>query len=147
MIIALVVFQWSWVQGLDDLIELYKKQCDSQSLPHHCLSYLISISYTLLSCYCMYLYFTLILTSSQQQRGCTGSEGVQNAHSPEEGMWRKNAKACTHHSGTLSLSPCEASVSLLSSCRLPLSALSAQRKRWLRPGAQQGVTRASEFPG
>lgn len=28
-----------------------------------------------------------------------------------------------------------------------LSALTAQRKRWLRPGAQQGMARASEFPG
>lgn len=37
-------------QGLDDLIELYKKQCDSQSLPYHCRSYLISISYYVIVC-------------------------------------------------------------------------------------------------
>lgn len=78
---------------------------------------------------------------------CTGSEGVQNAHSPAEGMWSKNAKACAHHSGILSLSSSGASASLLSFCTLSLSALNAQRKRWLRPDAQQGMTRASEFPG
>lgn len=31
-------------------------------------------------------------------------------------------------------------------CRLPFSALSAQRKGWLRSGAHQRTTRASEFP-
>lgn len=129
-------------RGLDDLIELYKKQCDSQSLPHHCLSYLISISYYVIVCIYTLPWHWLLPSNREDVQ-----EVEYRMHTAQRKGYEARMRKPSHHSGILFLSSCGASASFLSFCRLPLSALSAQRKRWLRPGTQQGMTRASEFPG
>lgn len=106
----------------------------------------------------MYLYFTLVLTSFQQQEGSTGNESGAECSQPRgrdvKQEW-ESPQEPLRRPLSLSLWDCVASrlclfwasASSLSFCRLPFSALCAQRKRWLRSNALWRMTRASGFPG
>lgn len=91
----------------------------------------------------MYLYFTLILTSSQQQRRSTGNEAGREYTWPRKGCEDRMRKPAGMTRGILSVLPSgtvspyasasRASASSLCFCRLPFSALSARRTGgWVR---------------